>query len=61
MSPNAHQYLALPPIPLQSLPESTKDFILASSHSGKTPAEVVREILERAAVAAGFRTPTPQA
>lgn len=51
--------LLLPPIALSDLPESTKDFILAASNTGKTPAEVIREILDDAADHAGFPA-TPQ-
>jgi len=42
-------------IPLNEIPEKTKDFLLAAgAAAGKSVAEVVTETLQGAAVAAGF-------
>jgi hypothetical protein len=44
----------LPDIPLNELPESTKDFLIALSAQGKSVAEVVIETLDAAATRHGF-------
>lgn len=46
--------LKLPDIALSDLPESTKDFIIAYSATGKSVTESIREILTGAAIAGGF-------
>lgn len=46
--------LKLPDIALSDLPESTKDFIIAYSATGKSVTESIREILTTAAIAGGF-------
>jgi len=46
-------------IPLNELPEGTKDFLLAASAAGKSVTEVIADNLTRAAVAAGFSPMTP--
>jgi uracil phosphoribosyltransferase len=51
--------LKLPDIALSDLPESTKDFIIAYSATGKTVTEVIREVLDHAAEQAGF-SPSPE-
>ena len=49
--------MALPDIALSEIPESTKDFILASAFAGKAPADLIRQQLDKAASAAGFGLP----
>lgn len=44
----------LPEIPFSELSEGTKDFILASTLTGKPTDEVIRDVLREAAAAAGF-------
>ena len=46
--------LKLPDIALSDLPESTKDFIIAYSATGKSVTESISEILTAAATAGGF-------
>jgi len=46
--------LQLPPISLSELPPATKDFLLAASVTGKSPVDVIREVLTAAAEKAGF-------
>lgn len=46
--------LKLPDIALSDLPESTKDFIIAYSATGKSVTESIREILTEAAISGGF-------
>lgn len=46
--------LKLPDIRLSELPESTKDFLLASSATGKPVTEAIKDTLNKAAAAAGF-------
>jgi hypothetical protein len=46
--------LALPPIALSELKEPTKDFLLANANHGKTPAQTMKELLDRGASRAGF-------
>jgi len=46
--------LKLPDIALSDLPESTKDFLISYSATGKTIPDVIREILDNAAANAGF-------
>lgn len=58
--PTAEPEVRLPDIPLSELPESTKDFLLAHSLAGKPVAEVLRDVLNASAEAAGF-TPTKAA
>lgn len=53
-SPKAGITLALPPIALSELQEPTKDFLLANANTGKTPAETMKELLDRGAERAGF-------
>lgn len=62
MTATAETKLTLPPIALSDLPESTKDFILASANVGvgKTPIEVIKAILDQAATRAGFPVKAPQ-
>jgi len=50
--------LKLPDIALSDLPESTKDFIIAYSATGKSVTESIREILTGAAIAGGFSPKT---
>jgi hypothetical protein len=52
--------LKLPDIALSDLPESTKDFLIAYSATGKTVPEAIKETLNQAASAAGF-APNPKA
>ena len=52
--------LKLPDIPLSELPESTKDFLIAVSATGKPVNEAIKDTLNKAAAAAGF-TPHPKA
>ena len=52
--------LKLPDIALSDLPESTKDFLIAYSATGKTVPEAIKETLNHAAQAAGF-SPNPKA
>jgi hypothetical protein len=47
--------LQLPPIALADLPPATKDFLLAASVTGKSPVDVIREVLTHAAEKAGFQ------
>lgn len=47
--------LKLPDIALSDLSESTKDFILAYSATGKSVTDAIREILTGAAISAGFK------
>ncbi|MEO5712596.1 MAG: hypothetical protein ABIT37_03835 [Luteolibacter sp.] len=44
----------LPDIALSEIPETTKDFLLAHSASGKSIPEVILDVLDRAATDAGF-------
>ena len=44
----------LPDIPLNELPESTKDFLIALSAQGKSVASVVIDTLDAAAARHGF-------
>ena len=48
----------LPDIPLDALPERTKDFLLAASAAGKAVPAIVVDVLNHAAAAAGFTTQT---
>jgi hypothetical protein len=48
-------YLSLPPIALEDLPESTKDFLLAlCNQEDIAPEEAMRRTLDLAAARAGF-------
>lgn len=51
--------LQLPPIALNELPQATKDFLLAASVTGKSPVDVIREVLTHAAEKAGFQVQEP--
>lgn len=51
--------LQLPPIALNELPQATKDFLLAASVAGKSPVDVIREVLTTAAEKAGFPVMEP--
>lgn len=52
-------HLTLPPVPLSSLPERTKDFLLAlCNQDNSTPTEALLKTLDLAAMRAGF-SPTP--
>lgn len=46
---------SLPEIALSELPESTKDFLIAHSATGKSVAEVIAETLDAAAERDGFK------
>lgn len=46
--------ITLPDIPLNELPEATKDFLIAQSTRGKSVAAVVIDTLDAAAVRNGF-------
>lgn len=52
--------LKLPDIALSELPESTKDFIIAYSATGKSVTEAIKDTLNQAAASAGF-SPNPKA
>lgn len=62
MTATAETKLSLPPIALSDLPEATKDFLLASANAGegKTPIQVIKEILDQAATRAGFPVKSSQ-
>jgi hypothetical protein len=60
MATHEPEKLKLPEIALSDLPESTKDFLIAYAASGKTITEAIREILDRAAINAGFQTENSQ-
>jgi hypothetical protein len=52
--------LKLPDIALSDLPESTKDFLIASSgNAGKPVVQVIRDTLTKAAERAGFPPAKP--
>lgn len=53
-SPAHDPEVRLPDIALSDLPESTKDFLIAFSATGKPVTEVLRDVLNAAAAAAGF-------
>lgn len=46
--------MKLPDVPLSELPESTKDFLIAHSLTGKTVTEVIRDLLNESAARSGF-------
>ena len=48
--------MKLPTVSLSDLSEGTKDFLIAHSAMGKAVPEVIREVLTRASIAAGFQT-----
>lgn len=53
-------HLTLPPVPLSSLPERTKDFLLAlCNQDNSTPTEALLKTLDLAAARAGFSPKTP--
>lgn len=52
--------LKLPDIALSDLPESTKDYIIAYSATGKSVTDAIKDTLNQAAAAAGF-SPNPKA
>jgi len=52
--PTAELVLALPPIALSELREPTKDYLLAKANAGHTPAETLKELLDRGAERDGF-------
>lgn len=49
-----HDELKLPEIAMSELPEGTKDFLICSSASDKPVKEVIQDVLNKAASAAGF-------
>ena len=54
MSAHVEPQMKLPDIALSDLSEGTKDFLIAHSATGKAIPQVIREVLLKASVAAGF-------
>ena len=54
MSAHVEPQMKLPDVALCDLTEGTKDFLIAHSATGKAIPEVIRDVLARASVAAGF-------